>query len=206
VYPLFADDHVAATARRVADARAVLAALHRRRGPLGAVGRRVDWGHVGAFGHSLGGAASAALMLVDNHVRVGVDLDGGIWGPVDHRGLSDPFLMVLTPKTWRCSGSIRRFAARLRGTKRLVRIAHTVHGDFTDLTLIKGQLGAGFRDPQFGAADGVTVENDVRALVLAFFDEQLLHHATGFDETAAGLDGVATQPISEPADPHCREE
>src|SRR4051812_7591647 len=73
-------------ALRSRDMRFVLGRL----GTLRGVGR-LDRHRVGAFGHSNGGATSAAAMLVDRRLRAGVDLDGGIFGPVVGRGLDRPF-------------------------------------------------------------------------------------------------------------------
>ena len=51
---------------------------------------RLDLGHVGMFGHSLGGAAAASSMLVDPRIDAGADLDGVLFGAARSHRLSRP--------------------------------------------------------------------------------------------------------------------
>ena len=77
-------------ALRTRDLRFVLGKLESLRG----VGR-IDRDRVGAFGHSNGGATAADLMLADRRIRAGVNMDGGIYGPVLERGLDRPFGIMM---------------------------------------------------------------------------------------------------------------
>ena len=49
---------------------------------------------VAMFGHSLGGAATAAAMLNDNRIAGGLDMDGALGGPVVQKGLDRPFMFM----------------------------------------------------------------------------------------------------------------
>ncbi|MGO4375811.1 alpha/beta hydrolase family protein, partial [Paenibacillus sp. MCAF20] len=54
---------------------------------------RIDLGHVGAFGHSIGGA-TAYDASYDPRIAVGIDLDGGLYRLRDREGLRKPFLFI----------------------------------------------------------------------------------------------------------------
>ncbi len=79
---------------RVADTRFVLDASSRGSIDQGFFAGRLDLGHVGMFGHSLGGAAAASTMLVDSRIDAGADLDGVLFGAARTAGLSRPFMLM----------------------------------------------------------------------------------------------------------------
>ncbi|WP_433620540.1 alpha/beta hydrolase family protein [Paenibacillus cellulositrophicus] len=54
---------------------------------------RIDLGHVGVFGHSIGGA-TAYDAAYDPRIAVGIDLDGGLYRLSDKEGLRKPFLFI----------------------------------------------------------------------------------------------------------------
>ncbi|QMV44745.1 alpha/beta hydrolase family protein [Cohnella cholangitidis] len=54
---------------------------------------RIDLGHVGVFGHSIGGA-TAYDASYDPRIAVGIDLDGGLYRLSDKEGLRKPFLFI----------------------------------------------------------------------------------------------------------------
>ncbi|MFC4101643.1 alpha/beta hydrolase family protein [Paenibacillus xanthanilyticus] len=54
---------------------------------------RVDLGHVGVFGHSIGGA-TAYDAAYDPRIAVGIDLDGGLYRLRDRESLRKPFLFI----------------------------------------------------------------------------------------------------------------
>jgi len=54
---------------------------------------RIDLGHVGVFGHSIGGA-TAYDAAYDPRIAVGIDLDGGLYRLRDKEGLRKPFLFI----------------------------------------------------------------------------------------------------------------
>ncbi|GHI51284.1 lipase [Streptomyces rubradiris] len=178
------EEVVAAVAVRAADLRFVLDHLTgpawggapgpgRRRRPRGLRGA-LDPTRVGAFGHSRGGAAAAALMDLDDRVRAGADLDGTVFGPVVGRGLDRPFLLMDTaehdglakdphwPEFWR----------NLRGWRRCLRLADAGHLSFSDIVALAPQLPPGL-PLQVGTVPADRAVAAVRAVVRAFFDLQL---------------------------------
>lgn len=54
---------------------------------------RVDLNHVGVFGHSIGGA-TAYDASYDPRIKVGIDLDGGLYRLHEREGLRKPFMFI----------------------------------------------------------------------------------------------------------------
>src|SRR5207302_7702132 len=55
---------------------------------------RLDLSHVGAFGHSYGGAAAASACYEDERIQAGIDIDGSPRGKRSTWKLSKPFLLL----------------------------------------------------------------------------------------------------------------
>ena len=55
---------------------------------------RLDLARVGAFGHSLGGAAAAQAAHVDARIDAAVNMDGAMFGTVATEGSRVPFLLI----------------------------------------------------------------------------------------------------------------
>ncbi|MFE1026631.1 alpha/beta hydrolase family protein [Streptomyces sp. NPDC058818] len=107
--------------------------------------RMVDARRIGVAGHSIGGAAAAAVMLRDERVRAGVNLDGNFFVPFAGAGLDGrPFMMMGASATHGpgSPGSDWRDAwARLDGWKRWLTVAGAEHFTFTDLPVLADRLG-----------------------------------------------------------------
>lgn len=71
--------------------------------PPAGLGAALDMDAVGMFGHSAGGLTSAEVMLVDDRVDAGMDLDGtlsyhtgdGVWADSTLQGADRPFALLL---------------------------------------------------------------------------------------------------------------
>ncbi|MCC2277744.1 lipase [Streptomyces sp. ET3-23] len=144
----------------------------RRRLPHGLRGT-LDLGRVGAFGHSLGGASSAALMHQDRRVRAGIDLDGTLYGPVVTAGLDRPFLLMDTADHdgLKKDPAWTEFWKHLGGWHRCLRLADAQHLSFTDIVALAPQMKGGF--PQVGTIPADRAVAAVRATVRAFFELHL---------------------------------
>ncbi|MEU9352328.1 alpha/beta hydrolase [Streptomyces griseoloalbus] len=107
--------------------------------------RMVDVRRIGVAGHSLGGAAAAAVMLRDGRVRAGVNLDGNFLVPFAGVGLDGrPFMMIGASATHSpgSPGSDWRDAwTRMDGWKRWLTVAGAEHFTFTDLPVLAQRLG-----------------------------------------------------------------
>jgi pimeloyl-ACP methyl ester carboxylesterase len=125
---------------RVADTRWVLDQIDRfNRGvsvaglPTGFRGS-VDTTSVGMFGHSFGGATTAAVLREDPRFVAGLNLDGFVIGPVAQEGLSKPFLVLGSSfhepsqdQSW------TTFLPALSGWHRWFRLTNAGHYRFIDL-------------------------------------------------------------------------
>lgn len=99
--------------------------------------------NAGMFGHSLGGAATAAAMVADNRIRGGINMDGQLVGPAISYGLPAPFLLMGTPvhnlttdATW------GTFWASLTGWRRALVLTGALHLTFSDFPVLAQLLGA----------------------------------------------------------------
>jgi predicted dienelactone hydrolase len=163
---------------RVADTRFVLTELARL-DSAGAFVGRLDLGHVGMFGHSLGGAAAASTMLVDSRIDAGADLDGVLFGSARARGLSRPFLLMSGEPGFAADPNRASFWSHLRGPHYAVDIKGAQHFAFSDLVFFTSQLmrsnrtAAETAGAQVGHVDGPSTLAAERAYLLAFFDRFL---------------------------------
>ena len=144
----------AALSVRVADTRFVLTELARL-GRAGFFAGRLDLGHVGMFGHSLGGAAAASTMVVDPRIDAGADLDGVLFGAARAGGLSRPFMLMSADPGFAADPNRAGFWSRLRGPHYAVDVKGARHFAFSDLVffapeLIRANPSAGREDQSSG--------------------------------------------------------
>jgi hypothetical protein len=159
------------------------------RQPGGRFQNRIDWPHVGVFGHSYGGAASADECRIDSRVEACADLDGSPDGQTLKLGIPKPFMLVLSD--WPVGGNPKRpsqplppdWAKRLDDMRALVanaKVAHWIsiaglyHSGFTDFGLLSVHLAKPVRDSMFGPVDPIEAHYAISAYVTAFFDKYLL--------------------------------
>ena len=132
-------DITAALAVRVADTRFVLTELARL-GRAGFFAGRLDLGHVGMFGHSLGGAAAASTMLVDPRIA-----PAPIWTACCSElpalgGLSRPFMLMSGEPGFAADPNRAGFWNRLRGPHYAVDVKDAQHFAFSDLVFFAPEL------------------------------------------------------------------
>lgn len=128
---------------------------------------RLDLKHVGAFGHSLGGAASLQAAKDDARVNAAVDLDGRLFGTSAEGGVLKPLLLIteMSNPVFNASSSTGKpeYHVILAGSK------HFFSADWGFMSFV----------PQSAKAERVGVIDPARALAItksyveAFFDEYL---------------------------------
>ena len=109
----------------------------------------LDVRKVAMFGHSLGGAATAAAMLNDRRIAGGLAMDGSLYGPVVQKGLDRPFmLMAHTNHTRTDDGNSNDpnnswfdIWPHLRGWKLDIILANSLHYTFSDFPIVLETLG-----------------------------------------------------------------
>lgn len=60
---------------------------------------KLNMNKIGMFGHSFGGATTAEALAQDNRIKAGVSLEGGFWGTVATKGVSQPFMYIMSGNT-----------------------------------------------------------------------------------------------------------
>jgi EmrB/QacA subfamily drug resistance transporter len=166
---------------RVADTRYVLDALTRlNRNRRNAFSGIFNLGHVGMFGHSLGGATAAATVLTDRRLDAGLDMDGYLFGKVAVTGLEKPFMLFAADPGFRAEPNLAQFWRRLRGSRYAVDFVGAAHFTFSDLVFLVPQL-AGTDEaaaqarirPLVGTVNPTVAYAAERAYILAYFDRTL---------------------------------
>jgi predicted dienelactone hydrolase len=134
-----------------------------------------DLSHVGMFGHSYGGATTAAAMHADPRITAGINLDGALYGPVTTAGLDQPYLLINAegrdPQQWAW------LWPRLRGWHLEIHLTGTAHLSFTDLQALQPQAPGPLPAPipkNIGTIDGPRSIQLQRTYIHAFFDHHLL--------------------------------
>ncbi|PVH71232.1 PAF acetylhydrolase family protein [Cadophora sp. DSE1049] len=109
---------------------------------LPGVGCDLDVSKVAIFGHSLGGATSAQVMLKDKRIVGGINMDGTFFSTVVNKGLKRPFMIlshegknITTDESWTTTWN------GLTGWKRQFELSGSQHGTFTDFPLLVTALG-----------------------------------------------------------------
>lgn len=110
---------------------------------------RLNTGKVAMFGHSLGGAATAAAMLTDPRIAGGLAMDGALFGPVIQQGLDRPFMFMAHTNHTRTNdnstndpyNSWYEIWSKLRGWKLDIQLANSQHYTFSDFPIVLETLG-----------------------------------------------------------------
>ncbi|KAG5912842.1 hypothetical protein E4U53_005131 [Claviceps sorghi] len=179
---LAAGDHEMLVRVRAADLSFVLDQLHGRGsaeallGPLPA--RSLDLGRIVVYGHSLGGAAAAAVARSDGRVRAGIDLDGLVVDPVRRLGLDTPFLLAGRYNHSGEDGTWNDVWPHLRGPRMELAIRGTAHASFTDRPLLVSALrlpGSALKGLEgvLGSVEGRRLESIVNDVLVGFMDRVL---------------------------------
>jgi predicted dienelactone hydrolase len=121
---------------RAADSRFVLDQLSRlaQLEPGSPLAGHLDLRHVGIVGHSIGGATAVQVMAGDPRFKVGVDLDGKLFGTEPDAHLKRPFLWIQSDgsQTAEYTNGRDRFLAHQRGGGTLLLFRKSVHMSFSD--------------------------------------------------------------------------
>jgi predicted dienelactone hydrolase len=177
-----------ALSTRIADTRFVLdqlAGLNVR----GRLASRLDLSRIGMFGHSLGGATTAEVMLRDPRIDAGANLDGSFGQNAERRGVRGPFLLMTPPRG--VGPSEQAYRAHLRRSQLRLTLRGAEHYTFTDFAATLpalARLAPRLRkELAVGSIDGRRVLTIERRYLAAFFRahlkgtrEPLLTHASAF--------------------------
>lgn len=173
---------------READSSFVLDQLSRltQLDPSSPLAGHLDLDHVGFVGHSVGGATAVQVIAADPRFKVGVNLDGKLFGAERTVQLRQPFLWLQSgdaPSTEYVQGR-DSFLNGLRGGGALLTVKGSVHMSFTDgpayttslgrsligsmafgalsvpdMTLMDGDAISAFVGPVLGVRSGPTLDD-----------------------------------------------
>jgi predicted dienelactone hydrolase len=140
--------------------------------------QHLDLARLGVFGHSFGGATAALVCQMDARCKVGIDLDGALFGNVVQTGLKKPFMVIQSDHGTCSDASCRSFQHEIqailhtvpRGESYDMSIKNTKHFNFSDYAVYFSPARAlGL----LGSIDGVRGLQITSAYVRAFFDTYL---------------------------------
>ena len=129
----------------------------------------LDLEHVGIAGHSVGGATAVQVMARDRRFKVGVNLDGKLFGHEPEARLDRPFLWIQSgdERTAEYTQGRDRLLDGLRGGGSLVTVRGSTHVSFTDgpsyLTSLGRSLAGGATFGSISVADMTAMTGDTIA-------------------------------------------
>ncbi len=181
----------------------------------------MDLDHVGAFGHSFGGATAAEMAHDDERVAAAANLDGTMFGQVARSGLMKPLMMMqsetnevtltdaelaslaMTRAQYdRTTAAYTRSVNTVLATARpgfQVRLTGSMHNSYaTDLLTVAKQYSAIIGPSQVGTLDPDRAFTLIRSAVRSFFDQQLKGQGSGVLETLSGDAAVVLKVYNAP--------
>ncbi len=164
-----------------------------------------DLDHVGAFGHSFGGATAANVSLVDDRVLASINMDGEVFGDAA-QGVTKPFMVMTSPTDFSdedlaAVGMTRqdledyrvKFDNSVNGALSAseapywLSIAGTLHSTYSiDIALLRNLLPEYITPEMVGTIDGARANQVIADYTAAFFDMYLM------GEESPLLDGIST--------------
>ena len=153
---------------RAADSSFVLDQLSRlaQLEPNSPLAGHLDLGHVGIAGHSIGGATAVQVMAGDPRFKVGVNLDGKLFGEEPDARLDRPFLWIQSgdAQTAEYTQGRDRLLKGLRDGGSLLTVRGSIHMSFTDgpsyLTSLGRSLAGGATVGSISVADMTATTGD----------------------------------------------
>ncbi|MFO8133061.1 MAG: hypothetical protein R6U10_03900 [Thermoplasmatota archaeon] len=134
-----------------------------------------DLDHIGIYGHSFGGGASAAACNRDDRVMAGAALDGFFYSDVVENGTRKPFLSLLADGHFERDASLRQLWNRTSQDIYMATVAGAAHYSYTDVGLLLTHVAPLIprRAVGFGSIEPRRLIDISNAYTLAFFDGYL---------------------------------
>ncbi len=130
---------------------------------------KLDMEKIGAFGMSFGGAATAQLMIRDERIKAGINMDGGIQGDLLQNSLSRPFMFMISGN----HGFLNNVHfQRCEKEAYMLSIKGSKHLDFCDLNLISPVLFEQFG--LMGTIEKERMNEIINEYAYAFFKQYLV--------------------------------
>lgn len=127
---------------------------------------KLDLNRVGVLGMSMGGMATNEVCVLDSRVKAGVNIDGGLFGPITDELLNTPFMFL---NSQRFSGYGDLFVSKSKSICYSVTINNSDHYNFTDYALFPIQSTR-----QLGSIEATKPIEIMNSMILAFFNKYLM--------------------------------
>ncbi|KAK8029687.1 hypothetical protein PG993_010978 [Apiospora rasikravindrae] len=130
----------------------------------------IDFDRIVMYGHSLGGATAATVMLSDPRILGGVDLDGRFFNPVLESGLDRPLLLLGRQDHSSEDPTWPALYAKLRGARVEMSVKGAIHASFTDYPFIVDtlKLPKDTAEQVAGSVSGQRMDAVVKGVLVAF--------------------------------------
>jgi dienelactone hydrolase len=195
---------------RIADVGFVLDQLARPDAVGPNLDDHLDLDHIGAVGHSLGGATSAAAMDHDPRIKAAVNIDGTLYGPISGERTPRPFLLIESDYAETNHSDLyqkgnQAFFDQFTGGDYRYQIARANHYSFTDLFLFFAPPGRFAASLLIGGARGPAETQRATVDILdAFLRGPLKGSPADVAVAAAKYQGVAGGPVGAGVSPAAR--
>lgn len=185
---------------RAADIRFVLDRLEA--GAVGQLSAHLDLQHIAAIGHSFGGAASAVAMDRDPRIKAAANIDGTLYGDIDQRHVTRPFLLLDSDHVETGHGDEnlarnQRLLDNAEGPAWRYEIKHANHFSFTDAPLFFAPPGRFALAMLIGGGRGPTETHRATIdIVDAFLSGPLGRTPADIEAAAAKYEDIVGGPVN----------
>lgn len=132
----------------------------------------IDFKRIVMYGHSLGGATAASVMLSEPRILGGVDMDGRFFNPVLEKGVDRPVVLLGRTNHSAEDATWPVVYEKLRGGRVEMAVAGTLHSSFTDFPVIVNSLNLtkSIAEAVGGSISGKRMDVVVKSVMIAFCD------------------------------------
>ena len=127
---------------------------------------KLDLNRIGVLGMSMGGMATNEVCVLDSRIKAGLNIDGGLFGPLIDETLNIPFMFL---NSQRFSGYGDLFVSKSKDSCCSVTINNSDHYNFTDYALFPIQSTR-----QLGSIEAAKPIEIMNSLILAFFEKYIM--------------------------------
>ncbi|KAK8859711.1 Alpha/Beta hydrolase protein [Apiospora arundinis] len=132
----------------------------------------IDFKRIVMYGHSLGGATAASVMLSEPRILGGVDMDGRFFNPVLEKGVDRPLVLLGRTNHSAEDATWPVVYEKLRATRVEMAVEGTLHSSFTDFPVIVNSLNLtkSIAEVVGGSISGKRMDVVVKSVMIAFCD------------------------------------
>ncbi|KAL6913682.1 hypothetical protein FSST1_011442 [Fusarium sambucinum] len=149
-------------------------------------------GKVAVYGHSFGGSTAAVTVQRDHRVVGGLNLDGPIYGSVNHQGFKNkPFILVGVEN--KNSPQWGEFYNKIDASKMVLKVLKAQHYAFTDVPLLLEKIKIPAKSQQivgevFGTLDGRMVEKATNQIIVGLMDLLFMNDTKAINKVGDNVD------------------